>query len=564
MLARALRRSGFDRLTLRVQIRYLMVGLVLTLLALLGVGTGFFAVLTMRNHVEQELASAAAAMAEKLDRGMFQHKRELGLLAGLGRAGVVNFTDPVEGRAVLKRLQAEFVEYTWIGFAGRSGTVQAATGGLLEGVSVAARPWFTEGLKGAYEGGLHEAPLLQKLLTSAGEEPLRFVDVAFPVEDREGRVTGVLGAHLSWAWADDVRRSVLATADQDAGIEILVLDAEGNIILTSGAEPLGKPVKGLPADRRGGAFYGEGFVVGHAPTIGYRDYQGLGWIVVARQPLLLAFAPLGWLIAGVVIITAAVGLLGVWLAHGIATQVSAPLWRLTQAAHTLTEEGKPLMLPRLRGSREAEELSKALRALIRRLSVAESRGEHSHEVEAAFADQVAKLRILADTDPLTGALNRRAFTEKAEAAVAYAQRYQHPLSILAVDIDHFKKVNDAFGHTVGDIVIQAVAEAAKRSCRQHDLIARFGGEEFVILLKECPVEFAAALAERLRADIAAQELAVLAGQGITVSIGCAALDAERDRLSVAIDRADTALYEAKRTGRNRVVVAASTDQSAAA
>lgn len=564
MLARLLRRSGFDRLTLRGQIRYLMIGLVVTLLTLLGVGTGLLAVLTMRNHVEQELASTAAAMAEKLDRGMFQHKRELGLLAGLGRAGVVSFTDPSEGRAVLKRLQAEFVEYTWIGFADPSGKVLAATGGLLEGVSVAARPWFKEGLKAAYEGDLHEALLLQKLLTSTGEEPLRFVDVAFPVEDKEGRLIGVLGAHLSWAWADDVRRSVLATADQDAGIEILVLNTEGQIILTAGSEPLGKPVKGLPPGRKSGAFYDDGFVFGHAPTLGYRDYHGLGWIVVARQPVLVAFAPLGWLIAGVVIITAVVGLFGVWLAHGIATQVSAPLWRLTRAAHTLTEEGKPLMLPRLRGSREAEELSKALRALIRRLSVAESRGDHSEEVEAAFADQVAKLRVLAETDPLTGALNRRAFTEKAEAAVAYAQRYQHPLSILVLDIDHFKRVNDTFGHAVGDIVIQAVAEAARRSCRQHDLIARFGGEEFVILLTECPAEFAAALAERLRADIAALELVVLAGQGITISIGCASLDIERDNLSSAIDHADTALYEAKRTGRNRVVLAASTGQAAAA
>jgi len=564
MFARLLKRAGFDRLTLRGQIRYLMIGLVVTLLALLGVGTGVLAVLTMRSHVEQELAGTAVAMAEKLDRGMFRHKREAGLLAGFGRTGIVSFADPVEGRALLERLQTEFSEYTWIGFADPSGKVLAATGGLLEGASVAARPWFKEGLKGAFEGDLHEALLLQKLLTSSGEEPLRFVDVAFPVLDRDGRLIGVLGAHLSWAWADEVRRSVLATADPDSRIEVLVLSKDGQIILASGGDPLGKPVEGLPSDRNSRAFYGDGFVFGQAPTLGYRDFQGFGWIVVARQPLLVAYAPLGWLIAGVVAITGIVGLVGVWLAHGIATQISAPLWRLTRAAHVLTEAGKPLMLPRLRGSREAEELSKALRALIRRLSIAEEKGEHSEEVEAAFVDQVAKLRVLAETDPLTGALNRRAFTEKAEAAVAYAQRYNHPLSVITLDIDHFKKINDTHGHAAGDVVIQAVAETARRACRQHDLVARFGGEEFVLLLKECAVEFALVLAERLRADIAALELVVLGGGGLTVSIGCAGVDLERGTLAAAIDHADAALYEAKRSGRNRVVLASSGPETAAA
>ncbi|APW37463.1 hypothetical protein RD110_09895 [Rhodoferax koreense] len=167
----------------------------------------------------------------------------------------------------------------------------------------------------------------------------------------------------------------------------------------------------------------------------------------------------------------------------------------------------------------------------------------------------AELRQLAHTDPLTGVLNRRAFTERSAQAIAAAQRHGRPLAVLMLDIDHFKVVNDSHGHAAGDLAIQQVAEVSLRSLRAIDLLGRLGGEEFSILLPETGAEEALATAERLRAAIA-QTPVLLDGLRImlTVSIGLSSLAAQDDDQAL-YRRADAALYQAKRAGRNRVVVA---------
>lgn len=167
----------------------------------------------------------------------------------------------------------------------------------------------------------------------------------------------------------------------------------------------------------------------------------------------------------------------------------------------------------------------------------------------------AELTVLATRDPLTGCLNRRAFESESAAALTVAAERSQPVSCVMCDIDHFKKVNDTYGHAGGDLVLQAAAKLLESELRTGDLLARFGGEEFCILLPNASAETALSIAERLRARVAA-DLGRSLRQGddirVTMSFGVEAFGSHGSALDTVIDLADQALYHSKKSGRNRV------------
>ena len=164
-----------------------------------------------------------------------------------------------------------------------------------------------------------------------------------------------------------------------------------------------------------------------------------------------------------------------------------------------------------------------------------------------------RLHRMAMTDPLTGIANRRHIEELARRALAHAGAHGEPLCVLVLDVDHFKAVNDAFGHAVGDQVLVRIAEACRQALRQFDVMGRLGGEEFLIVLPNTRLQVALQIAERLRRTVETLPLANLApGLQSTASLGVAEADHEADDLSELVRRADTAMYRAKDAGRNRV------------
>jgi two-component system, cell cycle response regulator len=158
-------------------------------------------------------------------------------------------------------------------------------------------------------------------------------------------------------------------------------------------------------------------------------------------------------------------------------------------------------------------------------------------------------------DPLTGAFNRHHFASRLSAEIAYAARHQVPLSLILLDVDFFKKVNDTYGHLAGDAVLIHVSQSFNKKLRTEDLLARYGGEEFVILLRGIPVDRTASVAERLRVALAAET--VQYGEQtirVTASFGCASLACcSLATPETLIETADERLYRAKQSGRNRVV-----------
>jgi diguanylate cyclase (GGDEF)-like protein len=165
------------------------------------------------------------------------------------------------------------------------------------------------------------------------------------------------------------------------------------------------------------------------------------------------------------------------------------------------------------------------------------------------------LRLQAYVDPLSGALNRRSFLELSGKEESRGRRRNYELAILMVDIDHFKQINDTYGHVAGDAVIRGLAEICGRALRPSDLVARYGGEEFVISLPETGTDGAKLVADRLRAAIESAAVTTESGPvRFTVSIGVAVCS-RSSSLAEAMQRADEALYVAKRSGRNRVELA---------
>lgn len=203
------------------------------------------------------------------------------------------------------------------------------------------------------------------------------------------------------------------------------------------------------------------------------------------------------------------------------------------------------------------------RILINKAAVLDDHGT-PNGVIVTMADMTEQYRLsqelerLATTDPLTGLYNRRAFMERAEEVFARVHRHGHQAAIVILDIDHFKHINDGFGHDVGDKVLIRLAEILNASLRRTgDLAARLGGEEFVLLLPDVRPEGAVMLSERLRAIFEETKIATHAGeQQFTASFGVAAMDRRDDSVEHTLKRADQALYLAKNNGRNQVRQAA--------
>jgi diguanylate cyclase (GGDEF)-like protein len=191
--------------------------------------------------------------------------------------------------------------------------------------------------------------------------------------------------------------------------------------------------------------------------------------------------------------------------------------------------------------------------------------EAQAETAAAIAEQgmtayenarlFSQVRRMATIDGLTGLYNRNHFFGEADRQLRIAKRHRRPFAAIMVDIDHFKHINDTYGHPVGDEVIQVIAERLRDTGRDSDVLGRYGGEEFAMVTPETGPS-AADLAERLRRMVSAQPVPTAVGPlPVTISVGLAYLDGGGQDLRQLLAHADGALYQAKQTGRNRVCVA---------
>jgi diguanylate cyclase (GGDEF)-like protein len=445
----------------------------------------------------------------------------------------------------------------WIGVADITGRVQTATNGMLLGVSVAERPWFQRARDGLFVGDVHPAKLLASLLPAGRRgEPLRFLDYAAPIR-RGDQTLGVLGIHVNWAWAERVIDTVLPAEARAAGIEVFVFDRQGDVIYAPGGQSQALAAAGVRMPALGKApsvvawHDGGDFLTGAARLATQERASDLGWTIVAREPAGSAFAAVGDVTRNALLIGLLITVIGAALAGLAAHRFGADMRRMARAVRDV-EAGVPdARIPSAASSAELRTLADAVGSMTHRLLTAREElerqvAQRTHELEIANAE----LGRQAQTDALTGLLNRRVFDPMLERMLADARRNRRALSVLMVDADHFKRINDVHGHPVGDQVLRMLADTLRTRLRASDVVARFGGEEFAVLLPETNEAEALITAQSLVDRIAAHDHPVWGK--VTVSIGVATCG---DGLTSAPDllrQADEALYRAKAEGRDRV------------
>lgn len=326
----------------------------------------------------QSLAELSYQLSEHLDRSMFERYREIQIVTTL--ESIRDPNAPIsQKRRILEKLQSTYPDYAWIGLTNPTGQVIASTGSILEGKDVSARPWFQQASATPYVGDVHDAVMLAKLLPNPSGEPLRFVDVAAPVIDENGKVQGVLGAHLSWGWAKQVEESLLQPVPKHTQVEVLILSKNGTVLL--GPPSLAfqtltlKSLQVAPIQSRSYQTEtwpnGGTYLTGLAHTKGYGDYPGLGWIVVVRQPTAIAFAParqleqqIFWwgLIWGVLFATIS------WL---FVERITRPLLAIAAIAERIRQGETNANIRVLPGNAEVARLSQSLNKLVKTLCAQE-------------------------------------------------------------------------------------------------------------------------------------------------------------------------------------------------
>ncbi len=325
----------------------------------------------VKDSIGHNLGELARQTADKLDRGMAERYREVSLMAR--RRGL---HDPDvqmdERRQILFDMRETYGYYDWIGLAGMDGRVIVEARGLLEGVDVSQRPWFRNALDGVFVGDVHEAVKLAKLLPGENGEPRRFVDVAFPYADLSGKTAGVLGVHLSWQWARDVERSIIAPVQAREKVQALIVSKEGKVLLgppgMQGRQIALESLR-LAQQKRTGYLVekwpdGMTYLVGYGATVGRGMYPGLGWTVLVRQDIADAYAPVRrlreralWSGAALAVLFSLAGVL-------VARRITRPLGALAESAERLRRGEAFQLVPNARDYVEVAALSGTLNQLV--------------------------------------------------------------------------------------------------------------------------------------------------------------------------------------------------------
>jgi diguanylate cyclase (GGDEF)-like protein/PAS domain S-box-containing protein len=327
-----------------------------------------------RREAQSRLNQLAWQMQDAIDRSMVERYMDIKILATRPSVRLAN--DTARMRTVFNELQQSVPNYAWIGFALPDGTVLTAANGLLEGQSVAQRPWFQKGQHDFYVGDYHPAVLLEKKLP-AMSEPWRFVDIATPIVDPEGHFKGVLGVHLSWVWARDLVKKLLNPANDRYDVEIMIVREDGTVLLGPkdleeqkiDSESFRASLRLSSGSLREKGPDGEFYLTGFSRTGLNSEYTDLKWSVLVRQPEQVAMAGFKELEHQVLFVGFLVGGLLMTLAFFLTRRLVAPMNQLSAALEQRAIGVQDVEIPIVGTYYEIQLLSSTLATMVQREEV---------------------------------------------------------------------------------------------------------------------------------------------------------------------------------------------------
>lgn len=431
-------------------------------------------------------------------------------------------------KAEVNRLREQTDSFNSVAVVDETGTVRAIS---PESLTLTGMHLTSDAAREALQT---RQPLISRPTLSAANNLLIFV--SWPIWNNQGRYLGYIGGTI-YLKKKSILNALLGEQFYRDGTSVFVLDGDNQVLYHQNRQMVGKTMSPLMSDRERQEKDNGSLVLTEPdkPTrlAGYAIVPTTGWMVVALKPVDVTLQPLSGLLLKVLKHSVPFALLTLLVAVILARMIAMPLWQLARKASKIDASSATYEIGGIRAW--YFEAAQVKRALLTGIGLVQ--------------DKIGRLSSEAQTDSLTLLLNRRGLN----AVLDYYQTMRQPFAVLALDIDHFKSVNDNWGHDVGDRVIRQVAQTLRQSARQSDVVCRNGGEEFLMLLPNTPLKEAEATAERIRISIA--DNAIEAVGHITISIGVAEWDARRPPLESSLKRADDALYQAKNSGRNCTVVA---------
>ncbi|WP_080844117.1 sensor domain-containing diguanylate cyclase [Cytobacillus gottheilii] len=495
----------------------------------------------VQTEIGDSLADMAYLMGDKLDRYMWSRNGEVEIISELQTIKEPENLKEID--QLLNQVRESFPAFSWIGLTNEEGEVISATDDILKGINISERPVYQEALERPFIGDVHEAVLLADLLPNPTGEPMKFVDISMPITTDGGVFNGVLAAHLSWEWAKEVEMAMLNTLKGSEDLEIFIVGKNHDVLLGP-KEMLGHTLNFeelKEAEQNQAAWTvekwddGKDYLTGIALTDGYRDYEGLGWTVIVRQTVDEAYAPTKEMLSYFIVCGIILAVLSSLLASLVARRMAAPLKEISSIADRL-REGEKIDIPIYRGIEEIESLSISLRKLIKKLTKTET--------------DLEEMENVASRDHLTGLANRNGL----ERYLDRVTRENTPLTVLYLDLDGFKKVNDTLGHDAGDQLLIETGRRLKQNIENGEFVARLGGDEFVLVLKspEDPVQRGMDVGNRIVSMLGDAFIIDEHIVHVGCSVGGAVYHPEINNITSVIRLADEALYKVKRTGKNRV------------
>lgn len=370
------------------------------------------------------------------------------------------------------------------------------------------------------------------------------VMIAHPIFAADGRYLGYLGGSI-YLREKNVLNNLLGEHYYRDGSYIYVVDRDGRILYHPDNERVGELVTGNPAIEA--LIGGQGGILrlinsrGIDMLAGYAPVPSIGWGVVAQSPTLSTLEQLDGLMLGILLHTLPLSLLTLLAIWWLSRLISRPLWQMASKVRAMDSQASTTEIGAVRTWYfEAAELKRALLAGLARLD-----------------RKIDRLNLASMTDPLTGLYNRRGL----QLTLEQWQAIDQPFAVIALDIDHFKRINDNHGHAKGDIALRHLTQLMRENSREPDVLCRIGGEEFVMLLPGTSLDAATRVAERLRHRM---EIAPLPESGpMTLSLGVAHWPDSSTDIDQVLALADRALYDAKHRGRNLVIGAAPSPEQTA-
>lgn len=482
----------------------------------------------LTEKIEQELLTTASQAAREADVWLKERLYELRVFANssIVLEAVAGGARPGRLAEYLNSVQARFADYGELQLVDTKGTLVGSSASDPHPVRL------PEGWGKSFESS-------RRLVGEPyWDEKVKQIVVVLgvPVQRGNARVSGALVARANFASLAQALRSF----DTRLVGHVYLATERGMLIANSSNSPVGPQTKALAPEIANQLLAAEGRLVEHR---GDKGVQVVGnaqrltqapWFAAADMSAADAYRQaarlrnLAFVVIGIVLVVIAL------VAYWLASLVARPLGRLTGAAAKVAAGDLSVGLP-AGGRGEVGYLTQVFNTMVENL-------RHSRE----------ELERLSKTDSLTGLGNRRHLMSLLPQEIERSRRSDQPFSILMLDVDHFKKYNDDYGHQAGDEVLVRVGTVLRNAIRPYDCAARYGGEEFLVVLSGVSLDDARECGERIRKRVRAEEIG---GGPMTVSIGIAEFPSHGDTGDAIIGQADAALFRAKRAGRDRVVCA---------